>query len=76
MPRVGLLAGGYGVGKRTASHLLGAESPMVHHFLISASGAVKIRKNTFKNSSIGTGEKRKRQDVQTLHYYLSDDGFD
>lgn len=36
MTTVGPLAGGYGVDRKTASHLLGADTPMMHQCLSCA----------------------------------------
>lgn len=57
LPTVGLWAAGYGGDKGTASHLLGAEPPMVHQFLTCA--LLKAVKTPKKNAlhMISRGDK-------------------
>lgn len=57
LPTVGLWAVGYGGDKGTASHLLGAEPPIVHQFLTcTLLKAVKTPKKNALNM-ISCGDK-------------------
>lgn len=67
MPTVGLLAGGYGEDKGTASHLLGAATPMMHQCLTCALLEEKAVKAQKKNVLLRNNLWRK---ILMQDYYM------